>query len=91
MNNVIDQIRIGGFVLVRYYLKGFIRIFEGVCLVKKGGVLLLRGILFGCAIELLLNYRVVCIIGIFVFKYKQFFFNIRRARLYFLRRRKVVL
>lgn len=91
MSNFIDKIRVGGFVLVRYYLKGFIRIFEGICLIKKGGVLLLRSVLFGCAVELLLNYKFVCIISIFVFKYKQFFFNIRRARLYFLRRKKIVL
>lgn len=77
--------RSGDFIFIRYLCNGFVRSFEGICLVNGKSVTLL-GNFYNLKVELTFFRFGCCIFVFLVLNFKRKFLRCSKARLFFLRK-----
>lgn len=87
--NYIDfylKLKVGDVIFLQYYCGGFFRSFEGICLRTKRSIIL-RNEISGLIVELCFYKGIVCIVVVILLNFKRKFLVVRRARLFFIRRK----
>lgn len=81
-----SKLRVGDVIFLQYYCNGFFRFFEGICLNVKRSIIL-RNEISGLIVELYIYKGTISVITVILLNFKRKFLVVRRARLFFIRKK----